>query len=212
MEHTFINILKRCIIDPAYLLNRLAPFLRGTFCIIYYRTFKRNVKIGFPFMVGAKIRIIGPGKVYIGKRCAVLENVFKGLTIVTFSKDSTVIIGNKCALGGITIRCHSKIILGDRVMTAVSLIQDAFFTDLDKDIKRPIRSFAYEAKPVYIGNNVWLGADSLVLGGSVVSNDCVVGAGSVCFNVEFKEYSLIIGNPACKSLPIDKLLRLKGVL
>ena len=116
MEHTFINILKRCITDPAYLLSRLAPFLRGTFCIIYYRTFKRNVKIGFPFMVGAKVRIIGPGRVYIGKHCAVLENVFKGLTIVTFSKDSTVIIGNKCALGGITIRCHSKVEFGDRVI------------------------------------------------------------------------------------------------
>mgnify|MGYP001566286872 FL=1 len=205
-----LNNIKRSIQDPLYFFQSLTAFLRGFIYIFYYRLFTRNIRIGFPFRAHAPVRIIGPGAVSIGRNCAVYKNVFKGLTIVTYSKKSTVSIGNRCLLGGLTIRCKERVVIGERTMTAISLIQDSFFMNLAKDSYLSVNGSIPVPKPIFIGNNVWLGADSIVLGGSIVGDDCVVGAGSLCFNAEYKEYSLISGNPAKKTLPIDKLLRLTG--
>jgi len=50
-------------------------------------------------------------------------------------------------------------------------------------------------KKIVIGNNVWIGANVTILGGTVLQDGCVVGAGSVVRG-QFKKNELIIGNPA----------------
>lgn len=51
-------------------------------------------------------------------------------------------------------------------------------------------------KPIIIGNNVWIGANAVILPGVKLGNHCVVGAGSVVTK-SFEEDNLIIaGNPA----------------
>jgi len=51
-------------------------------------------------------------------------------------------------------------------------------------------------KPIIIGNNVWIGANAVILPGVELGNYCVVGAGSVVTK-SFKEDNLVIaGNPA----------------
>jgi len=207
MRLSFKDILIKCLDDPLYFINRFTGLLRGTFYILYYGLFSRNVKIGFPFMVNAKVTIAGPGRVIIGKNCAVFENVFRGLSIATFSRNAAVVIGNGCALGGITIRCYTRVEIGDRTMTAVSLIQD-YFIDPDKVVPREGHHIP-KPEPIVLGKNVWLGADSLVLGGSMIGNDSVLSAGSCTIGGTYRDYGLIMGNPAHKSLPIDKLLKLK---
>ena len=51
------------------------------------------------------------------------------------------------------------------------------------------------AKPITIGNNVWLGAGVTVLGGVVIGDNSVVGAGSVVTR-SVPENTLYAGNPA----------------
>lgn len=201
-----IFLLKRCLNEPAYFLNLFTPLLRGTFYVLYYRIVRRNVKIGFPFMASGSVKIIGQGHVQIGRRCTVFKNVFKGLTIITFNKNASIKIGNNCALGGLTIRCHTKVEIGDKTMTAISLIQDIFLCNL-KRLSGPF--IIQEPKPVVIGKNIWLGAGCIVMGASVIGDDSVISAGSWCHNTCYTDYSLIMGNPSCKSLPIEKLLRFK---
>lgn len=200
-----LSLLKK-LRDPANLLKTVLALLRGSFYIVYYGIFSNSVKIGFPFLVYAKVSISGSGRVQIGSHCTVFKNVFKGLTIVTLSKDSIVEIGNRCALGGVTIRCRTKVTLGDRVMTAVSLIQDSFFI-CDESI--PAGITVPESKPISIGPNVWLGGECIILGGSSIGEDSVVAAGALCIDTSIRDYSLVIGNPAKKTLPIDKLMRFK---
>jgi acetyltransferase-like isoleucine patch superfamily enzyme len=205
------NMLKRIIEDPGEVLSYAMGLMRGLGYLLYYGIFKNNVKIGFPFIVNAKVRIIGPGTVTIGKGCMVMKNAFKGLTIITYSRDATVKIGNKCLLGGTTIRCHGTITIGDRAMTAISLIQDSFLVSQDRTNGGAVPPLPRQQN-IVIGNNVWLGEASFVMKGSTIGDDCVLSSGSWCHDAVYQDYVLIMGSPVRSAIPIDKLLRLKGEL
>lgn len=202
-----MNFLLYLLKNPTEFPKTVLAFLRGLFYIVYYRIFARRVRIGFPFMAYAKVSISGPGRVKIGRGCDAFKNVFKGLSIVTLSSGADVEIGEKCSLGGLTIRCRSKVTIGDRVMTAVCLVQDSFYiSDVSSTEGRPVPA----PRPITIGRNVWLGGECIILGGTSIGEDSVVAAGALCLDVSIKNYSLVSGNPAKKSLPIERLLRFKA--
>lgn len=212
MPNSFINKILKSLKNPVRTIAFSRTFIWGLYYFLRYTLFSRNVNIRFPFYANVPVRIEGPGKVFIGKGCHVFKNVFKGLVIVTHNPDSSVKIGDKCLLGGVTIRCRHEIEIGDRVMTAVSLVQDSFFVNPDGVSSRIDKGQVHETKPIIIGSNVWLGAHSIVLGGCVIGDDAVLSAGAWCFGTDIGEYTLVSGNPAKKPLPIDKLLRLKGIV
>ena len=51
------------------------------------------------------------------------------------------------------------------------------------------------AKEIYIGQNCFLGCNSIILKGTVLGNNCVVGAGAVVCG-RFEDDCVIAGNPA----------------
>ena len=53
-----------------------------------------------------------------------------------------------------------------------------------------------ERKNIKIGDNVFIGSHSVVLGGANIGNNCVIAAGSVVRKCNVPSFSLIIGNPA----------------
>lgn len=59
---------------------------------------------------------------------------------------------------------------------------------------------------VKIGNNVFLGANSVVLAGSTIGDNCIIGAGAVVKG-DFENYSVIAGNPAKKIMSTQDLVR-----
>lgn len=50
-------------------------------------------------------------------------------------------------------------------------------------------------KPVIIGSGVWVGAGAIILGGTVLGDDCIVGPNSVVSG-EYAAGTSLIGNPA----------------
>ena len=58
------------------------------------------------------------------------------------------------------------------------------------------------AKPISIGNNVWIGGNVTVLPGVTIGDNCVIGAGSVVVK-DIPANSLAVGNP-CK--PVRNLI------
>ena len=50
------------------------------------------------------------------------------------------------------------------------------------------------AKPITVGNNVWIGAGVSVLPGVTIGDGCVIGAGSIVTK-DIPPYSLAVGNP-----------------
>lgn len=61
------------------------------------------------------------------------------------------------------------------------------------DVEQRNRGFEY-ARPISIGNNIWIGADVCVLPGVTIGDNCVIGAGSVV-NKNIPAGSLAVGNP-----------------
>ena len=203
-------IIQKMLNQPIYYARLIIAIIRGSLYILYYSVFNSNVRIGFPFIVYSRVRIDGPGQVTIGKKCTVVENVFRGLSVVTLSPEATVTIGGEgCLLGGLTIRCHKKITIGNNVMTAVSLIQDALFVNNDMNMFLDKNDKHFKSTPITIGNNVWLGGHCCILGGSEIADDCVLSACSMTYKAQLNEYSLGSGNPLKRPLPIDKLLGLR---
>lgn len=58
-----------------------------------------------------------------------------------------------------------------------------------------IKSFVVK-KPVIIEDDVWIGARAIILPGAIIRKGSVVAAGSVVPGKEYKEYSILGGNPA----------------
>jgi acetyltransferase-like isoleucine patch superfamily enzyme len=195
--------------NPLHVVLLLGALLRGTWYIWFYRLCRRNVIIRFPFKAFTKVTIIGPGSVFIDRHCAVHKNTFKGLSIVTLSSDARVWIGRQCNLGGLAIRCRKNISLGDRTMAAYSLLQDDLFMH-DAPTAGIVIGKERLDTSITIGSNVWIAAQSAVLGGSDIRDDTVMSSGSACTCYFAPEYSLVMGNPAKRPMPINRVLVLRG--
>ncbi|MBK9307219.1 MAG: hypothetical protein IPM58_09065 [Nitrospira sp.] len=94
-------------------------------------------------------------------------------------------------------------------MTAVSLIQDCMFVN-QSSVRTRSQHSVNECGPIVIGSNVWLSNDAIILSGSKIGADCVVGVGSVCRDMEIQPYSLALGNPIKRGLPIANVIRMAG--
>ena len=55
-----------------------------------------------------------------------------------------------------------------------------------------------DAQPIVIGNNVWIGAQSIVLGGVTIGDNCVIAAGSVVTK-NIPANTLAMGSP-CRAV------------
>jgi acetyltransferase-like isoleucine patch superfamily enzyme len=98
-------------------------------------------------------------------------------------------VGHRCLLYG-----HGSIQVGRDVLMAndVQLICGNH-TFAHRDL--PIRAQPTEERPIVIGDDVWLGASAVVLGGVTVGQGTVVGAGAVVTH-SLPAYSIARGVPA----------------
>ena len=88
-------------------------------------------------------------------------------------------IGDRCVIGrGTHIVAHESIVIGDDVFAGPYVYitdQNHSYADPDAPIGRQWPANA----PVSIGTGSWLGAGAIILPGSVIGRNVVVGAGSV---------------------------------
>ncbi|WP_144290395.1 sugar O-acetyltransferase [Chitinilyticum litopenaei] len=119
-----------------------------------------------------------------------------GATIMTpawIGRGSNVRIGRKAFINAgvvldgaamITIGHHTLIGPGVRLLTA--------FHPVDPSERQ---RWAFWARPITIGENVWIGADALILAGVTIGDHSVIGAGSVVTR-DVPRCTLVAGNPA----------------
>lgn len=88
---------------------------------------------------------------------------------------------------------EAKVTFGDNVFIAPNC---AFYTAGHPfDVEQRNRGLEY-AKPITVGNNVWIGGNVVVLPGVTIGDNCTIGAGSVVTK-DIPANSLAVGNP-CK--------------
>lgn len=75
------------------------------------------------------------------------------------------------------IACHESIIIGDNCQFSPNV--QIYDHDHDFRAESGIGAMKYKTSPVKIGNNVWIGANTVILRGTEIGDNCVIGAGSV---------------------------------
>lgn len=94
--------------------------------------------------------------------------------------------------------------IGDNVMFAPNVSLYTVGHPLDAEL----RNQAWEqAKPIVIGNNVWVGGNVVILGGVTIGDNAVIGAGSVVTK-DIPANSLAVGNPCLVLREINEQDRL----
>lgn len=125
-----------------------------------------------------------------------LVGLYSRTIIVTRATGASITIGNNVGISGATIYARSSITIGDNANIGGNVkILDNDFHPIEigarnADIKEKIGT-----RPIAIGRNCFIGCNALILKGTELGDDCVVGAGAVVCG-KFPPNSVIIGNPA----------------
>lgn len=107
-------------------------------------------------------------------------------------KGATLNIGNNVAFNNnCVLTCRDGITIGDNT----NIGPNCSIFDHDHDYASGDRFNHFKTGSIKIGKNVWIGANVSILKGSVIGDNCVVGAGSVVKG-HFDCNTLIVGNPA----------------
>lgn len=108
---------------------------------------------------------------------------------------------------GIGVNCRltlGPITIGNNVMMGPDVIIHTRNHRHDRwDIPMNEQGFE-EARPVIIGNDVWIGSRVIILPGVTIGDGCIIGAGAVVTK-SIEPFSIAVGNPA-KIIKKRKLL------
>ena len=144
------------------------------------------------------------GEIVIGKACRFrsthtsnLIGINRPCIISTQGNSHPIIkIGNNCGFSGTVIGCFKFITIGNNVNCGAN----SLITDSDWHLDDPRTS---PAKPITIGNNVWLGVNVVVMKGVTIGDNSVIGANSLVLG-DIPANVIAAGNP-CKVLkPIQE--------
>lgn len=75
------------------------------------------------------------------------------------------------------IACREKIIIGNDVQFSPNI--QIYDHDHDFRVEGGVKAGQYRTGTVEIGNNVWIGANTIILSGSVIEDNAVIAAGSI---------------------------------
>lgn len=170
------------------------------------RLFLKAAKVQF----GKGLKLIGwpfifrfpEASIEIGKDVTINSSFFSNLlglyqrTIIIAKNSGKIQIGDRVGISGATIYAWSGIEIGEdtRIGANVKII-DTDFHPVDPEQRLKGNNSAAGTKPITIGKNVFIGMNSLILKGTTIGNNCVIGAGTVLGGT-WEDNCVIAGNPA----------------
>jgi maltose O-acetyltransferase len=95
---------------------------------------------------------------------------------------------------GCYVNGHGGLAVGDRTIFGPYTMIHTANHRMD-DLARPISEQGWEAEPVEIGADCWIGMGVCILPGTRIGEGCVIGAGSVVGR-DLGAYTIAVGNPA----------------
>ncbi|MFC6860079.1 acyltransferase [Zunongwangia atlantica 22II14-10F7] len=183
-------------------LSYIRRFLDTCFVFLVFKgnnvIFKNIKSTGVPYVMVAK-----GGKLIIGEKFA-MNNGISGNPIGYYDKctffvnnGAKLIIGNNVGISQTALICHAGITIGNNVKLGGGVkVYDTDFHSLDAKIRASKKDSLNKMKaPIFIKDNAFVGAGSIVLKGVTIGENSIIGAGSlVSKNVPDNE--IWGGNPA----------------
>ena len=104
-----------------------------------------------------------------------------------------ITIGDRSGIG-LNARIAGPLSIGDDVMMGPGVM---IFTQNHRndDLTVPMRLQTAPKEKVTIGNDVWIGANAIILPGVTVGNGVIIGAGAIVTK-DVPDYAVVGGNPA----------------
>ncbi len=133
-----------------------------------------------------------------------LVGLYSRTVIVTRAPGAVIEIGDNVGISGATIYARKGIYIGENTLIGGNCkILDNDFHPIDTEKRLKLLQDArggdtadlIPAKEIRIGKNCFLGCNSIILKGTVLGDNCVVGAGAVVSG-KFEDGCVIAGNPA----------------
>lgn len=152
------NIIKIIIIKMRCKGNVNIPLIQpmrlNSQLMVQKKAKKATIGKNFRLESNAKVRVINGGILEIGENCFINCNSY-----ITVEGKTTI---------------KDNVLIGPNVM----------IFDHDHDYKscKGIRNSRNITGEIYIGNNVWIGAGSIILRGAYIEDDAVIAAGSIVKN------------------------------
>ncbi|MNK00941.1 Maltose O-acetyltransferase [compost metagenome] len=124
------------------------------------------------------------------KECGKNVNVEKN---ADFGTGADIIIGDNSGLG-INCNIRGPLKIGDNVMMGPN-VRIITSTHVFDRIDIPMRLQGGYKKGVVIGDDVWIGANVIILPGIKVGNGAIIAAGAIVTKI-VPDYAIVGGNPA----------------
>ena len=172
----------------------------------YFSVYTNRIKHGDNFRINGFVRFIvnKNGVVQIGDNFRLNSGSLfnpigrnqRSLFVVT--KNAQLKVGNNVGMSSVAIVCHLQITIGNNIKIggntvfydtdfhALNYIERTSSPELKKNVK---------VRPVYIHDNVFIGGHSLILKGTVIGKNSIIGAGSVVSG-KIPPNEVWAGNPA----------------
>lgn len=148
------------------------------------------------------LKIFGEN-ISIGDYATLICSSDKKIDISTWQTDKlngSISLGNYILISpGTSIRSAESIDIGDSTMIA----SDVVITDSDWHGIYDRTDYVATPKPVKIHKNVWIGERSIILKGTQIGENSIIGAGSVVHG-DIPPNSVYAGNPAREVKKLDE--------
>jgi acetyltransferase-like isoleucine patch superfamily enzyme len=145
------------------------------------------------------------GLYYIIRTIAIFSRIFRKRALYMYFMTKAHSINGVTFIGkprfihpNVVLDATANIILGDNIvisMGALFLTHDYSYTTGLKAINEKPQTDIAILSPIKVGDNCFIGANSIILPGTVIGSNVIVGAGSVVKGV-IPDFSGITGNPA----------------
>jgi acetyltransferase-like isoleucine patch superfamily enzyme len=150
----------------------------------------RGATVEKKISIGAGCRFDLPAGLALGNRVTLEENVY----LKCVSAAAKIHLGEHSFIGrGSEIDCQETVHIGEHVL----LSPGCFITDHNHGVSQElfIDEQPCSAQPVHIENDVWIGANAVILPGVTIGVGAIVGAGAVV-HADVNAYDIVGGVPA----------------
>lgn len=175
-------------VSPAMptLLTRLRRephrFVRGLYGLancwwhrIKFALLGKRVSIGPLSRVYGKFRVIGNGRVRIGREALIIGDYVRPVTLIVDGAGAVIDAGDHVGFNGTVIHCFKSVRIGRLCNFAAAYISDSQSHTLAADRRTNLDAAAAQAEVVF-EENVWLAMNTVVSYGVTIGRNSVIGA------------------------------------